>query len=83
MTLTEQIQIVEANLNEYGQCNITFEEYNYLKKQIRADAIDEFKSVWDERVKDLIHWCKDKRLLGLTQADEMFDEIAEQLKEQK
>lgn len=49
----------------------------------RKDAIDEFKNIWDERVKDLIDWCKDKRLIGLQQADFIFDEIAEQLKEKK
>lgn len=52
-------------------------------KQIREDAIDEFKNIWDKRVKDLINWCKDTRLIGLQQADYIFDEIAEQLKEQK
>lgn len=61
---------------------LNVDKLNEYAKEIRADAIDEFKSVWDERVKDLINWCRDERLLGLTQADEMFDEIAEQLKEQ-
>lgn len=45
MNIEEQIQIVEDNLNEYGQCNITLEEFDYLKKQIRADAIEEVLSI--------------------------------------
>lgn len=40
MTIDEQIQIVEDNLNEYGVCNITLEEFNYLKSRCRADALD-------------------------------------------
>ena len=57
--------------------------YDEIYRRGRADAIDEIKFIWDRRVKDLINWCKDKRLMGLQQADSIFDEIAEQLKEQK
>ena len=46
----------------------------------RNKAIDDMKSEWDSRVKDLICWCKDCRLVGLQQADLIFDEIAEQMK---
>lgn len=38
MSIEEQIQILEDNLNEYGQCDITIEEYNYLKDEIYADG---------------------------------------------
>lgn len=48
MDIKDQLQIIEDNLNEYGQCNITLEEFNYLKKQIKADAIEE---VTDELLK--------------------------------
>lgn len=54
MSIEEQIQIVEDNLNEYGQSNITLEEYNFLKDELyssgclagielgRTEAIEEF-----------------------------------------
>lgn len=38
MTIQEQIQIIEDNLNEYGQCNITIEEYNYLKDELYSSG---------------------------------------------
>lgn len=53
MKIQEQIQIIEDNLKEYGQCNITIDEFNYLKDELyssgclagielgRADAFDE------------------------------------------
>lgn len=49
-------------------------------QEIRVKAIDDMKSAWDSRVKDLIKWCKDKRLSGLEQADLIFDEIAEKMR---
>lgn len=44
------------------------------------NGVDDFKMNWDSRVKDLVSWCKDTRLIGLQQADSIFDEIAKQLK---
>ena len=38
MTLEEQIQIVEDNLNEYGVCDITIEEFNYLKDELYSSG---------------------------------------------
>ena len=38
MTLAEQIQIVEDNLNEYGVCDITIEEFNYLKDELYSSG---------------------------------------------
>lgn len=38
MTIAEQIQIVEDNLNEYGVCDITLEEYNYLKDELYSSG---------------------------------------------
>lgn len=60
MTIQEQIQIVEDNLNEYGQCNITIDEFNFLKDEFyssgclagielgRAEAFDEFVAKYKE-----------------------------------
>ena len=70
---------------------MTDKEYQHaldlMEKGIRTDerkkVLDELKSSWDKRVKDLINWCKDQRFIGLQQADFIFDEIVEQLKEQK
>lgn len=56
MSIQDQIQIIEDNLNEYGQCNITLEEFNYLKDELysagclagielgRKEAIEEYES---------------------------------------
>lgn len=44
-------------------------------------AIDDLKKEWDSRVKELISWCKDGRLIGLQQANSIFDEIADQLRD--
>ena len=41
MSIEEQVEIVESNIAEYGVCDITIEEYRYLKQKIRADAIEE------------------------------------------
>ena len=38
MTLAEQIQIVEDNLKEYGVCDITIEEFNYLKDELYSSG---------------------------------------------
>ena len=38
MKIQEQIQIVEDNLKEYGQCNITIEEFNYLKDELYSSG---------------------------------------------
>lgn len=38
MTLEEQIQIVEDNLNEYGVFDITIEEFNYLKDELYSSG---------------------------------------------
>ena len=38
MTLAEQIQIVEDNLNEYGVCDITIEEFNYLQDELYSSG---------------------------------------------
>lgn len=47
MTIQEQLEIVEANLNEYGQCNITLEEFIYLKQQIRTEFAHELKETFN------------------------------------
>lgn len=62
MTIKEQLQIVEENLNEYGQCNITLEEFEYLKNQIRAEVIEELKLLVIKNHCDEIHchYCDDK-----------------------
>ena len=94
MTIDEKIQILEDNLNEYGVCNITLEEYNYLKDEIyadgclsgievgKADAIEELKS----KKAEIIMWLikRDKDGYGTTNGellDHIF-EVAEQLKNQ-
>lgn len=48
MTIKEQIEIVESHIAEYGVCDITIEEYKYLKQQIRAEAIDKFAHILKE-----------------------------------
>lgn len=62
MNIQEQIQIVEDNLNEYGQCNITLEEFNFLKDELysagclagielgRKDAIEEYTNKLYKRI---------------------------------
>lgn len=78
MSIQDQLQIVEDNLNEYGQCNITLKEFNYLKEQIRADAIEEYRVELHEKYthnkylyeSNIEHWNLDM---------EEVDEIAAQL----
>ena len=97
MTLTEQIQIVEDNLNEYGQSNITFEEYNFLKDELyssgciagielgRTEAIEECIKFIKEHSGDHYIDC-DGYFGGKTElafiVDDWIDDL-EQLKEQK
>lgn len=79
MTIQEQIQIVEANLNEYGQCNITSEEFIYLKQQIRAEAIDEFLN----EVEEWGSYCVFHRYDDFCEMHKIMKKVAEQLKENK
>ena len=51
MAIKEQLQIVEDNLNEYGQCNITLEEFGLFKQQIRAEIIKEI-ALKIQKIKD-------------------------------
>lgn len=73
MSIAEQVEIVESNLAEYGVCDITIEEYRYLKHKIRADAIDETI----ERIKQITK----KDIVVIEKLN--LDDIAEQLKEQE
>lgn len=61
--------------------NYDREQYEKGHKDGYNKAIDDFKNKWDSRVMDLIRLCEDCRLIGVQQADSIFDEIAEQLKE--
>lgn len=88
MNIKEQIQIIEDNLHEYGQCNITLEEFEFLKKQISAEVIEEcFKQI-SERVN---YWvsCANAVDKGSNEYKifislaKNFEELLEQLKEQK
>lgn len=56
MTIKEQIEIVESNIAEYGVCDITIEEYKYLKQQIRADAERDFQNsdYWNDYLAKVI-----------------------------
>ena len=62
-------------------CRYDASSIEELMQRARNKAIDDMKSEWDKRFKNLIQWCKDGRLMGLRQADFIFDEIAQQLKE--
>lgn len=44
MNIEEQLEIVESNIAEYGVCDITVEEYRYLKQKIRAEVIEDVAS---------------------------------------
>lgn len=90
MSIQDQLQIVEDNLNEYGQCNITLEEFNFLKEQIRADAIEEYKIALHTKYKENKAFAYSVWGGNIYKYDAManldleeIDEIAEQLKEQK
>lgn len=85
MSIQEQIQILEDNLNEYGQCNITIEEYNYLKDEIYADgclagielgkkdAIDEYKNKLWEDIET--RYKNDIKILGYLSAENLLRDV--------
>lgn len=71
MTIDEQIQVFEDNLNEYGVCNITFEEFNYLKDRIKADAAKENQKQLS--VKDIFNLGQEQMLRRIIKELDRWD----------
>lgn len=93
MTREEQLQIVEDNLNEYGQCNITLEEYNFLKDELyssgclagielgRAEVIEEILEMDKyECTEELCHMMNSELSCASCYAYKLLDKLKEQNK---
>lgn len=87
MKIQEQIQILEDNLNEYGQCNITIEEYNFLQDEIYSSGclagIELGKKEQKEEMMPLLKAIKFVLDDYATRLADYSKAIEEQLKEQK
>lgn len=92
MSIQEQIQIVEDNLNEYGQSNITLEEFIYLKDEIYADGcLAGMELGRADGARDFAEWLSDTEyvasqghfILPLRGCFTIDDVVSEWSKEQK